>query len=149
MLPETVERAADGVARGGYVLRETPGGAPEILLVATGSEVELARAAMEILEGEGRRVRLVSLPSWERFAAQPADYRAAVLPSSIPARLAIEAASPLGWERFVGLDGEIVGMAGFGASAPAEDLARHFGFTPENVASRARDLWARTAAPRG
>lgn len=141
--PESAEHAAAGVGRGGYVLHETPGGDAELLLLATGSEVSLAMAGVELLEAEGHRVRLVSLPSWELFAQQDAAYRETVLPARIAARLAIEAASPLGWERFVGLRGSILAMEGFGASAPAEDLARHFGFTPEAVAARARDLLAK------
>ena len=135
-----------GVPRGGYVLYESAGGPAELLLIATGSEVELALAGLKLLEREGRRGRLVSMPSWELFAAQPESYRAAVLPPGIAARLAVEAASPLGWERFVGLDGAVLGMDGFGASAPAEELAHHFGFTPERVASLAREIWARSAA---
>ncbi len=145
VLPESAERAAAGVPRGGYVLYDSPGGAPELLLIATGSEVELALAGLKLLEQEGRRARLVSMPSWELFAGQSASYREAVLPSGIAARLAVEAASPLGWERFVGLAGEVLGMDTFGASAPAEDLARRFGFTPGNVAARARDLLTRTS----
>ncbi len=145
ILPASAERAGAGVRRGGYVLYETPGGEPELLLIATGSEVSLAMAGLELLEAEGRRVRLVSLPSWELFAQQDAGYRESVLPAGIPTRLAVEAASPLGWERFVGLHGTILAMEGFGASAPAEDLARHFGFTPEVLAARARDLLSRAA----
>lgn len=146
ILADSAERAAAGVPRGGYVLHESAGGAAEILLVATGSEVELALAGLKLLEQEGRRVRLVSMPSWELFAEQPESYRASVLPRGIAARLAVEAASPLGWERFVGLAGGVLGMQGFGASAPAEDLAGHFGFTPESVASRAREIWNRSTA---
>ena len=146
VLAASAERAAEGVPRGGYVLYESPGGAPQIVLIATGSEVELALAGAKLLEQEGRRARLVSMPSWELFAQQPESYRAAVLPPAISPRLAVEAASPLGWERFVGLAGGVLGMEGFGASAPAEDLARHFGFTAENVAARAREIWARPAA---
>ncbi len=146
VLAESSERAAAGVPCGGYVLCESSGGAPEIVLVATGSEVELALAGLKLLEQEGRRVRLVSMPSWELFAQQPESYRTAVLPEGFGVRLAIEAASPMGWERFVGLEGGILAMGSFGASAPAEDLAPRFGFTPENVASRARELWARSAA---
>ncbi|MEO7795247.1 MAG: transketolase [Thermoanaerobaculia bacterium] len=145
VLAESTERAAEGVPRGGYVLYESPGAAAEILLIATGSEVELALAGAKILESEGRRVRLVSMPSWELFALQSQSYRESVLPGGIRARLAVEAASPLGWERFVGLDGGVLGMEGFGASAPAEELARHFAFTPEVVAARAREIWARAA----
>ena len=145
ILPASAERAGGGVRRGGYVLHETPGGEPQLLLIATGSEVSLAMAGLQMLEAEGRRVRLVSLPSWELFAQQDAGYRESVLPARIPARLAVEAASPLGWERFVGLHGTILAMDGFGASAPAEDLARHFGFTPEVIAARARDLLSKAA----
>ena len=144
ILAASAERAAAGVARGAYVLYETPGGEPEILLLASGSEVELALAGLRLLEQDGRRGRLVSVPSWELFAQQDAEYRETVLPARIRARLAVEAASPLGWERFVGLDGGILAMDGFGASAPAEDLATHFGFTPERVAARAREIWARS-----
>jgi len=144
ILAASAERAAAGVARGAYVLYETPGGEPEILLLASGSEVELALAGLRLLEQDGRRGRLVSVPSWELFAQQDAEYRDTVLPARIRARLAVEAASPLGWERFVGLDGGILAMDGFGASAPAEDLATHFGFTPERVAARAREIWARS-----
>ncbi len=149
ILAETAERAAAGVPRGGYVLYESAGGPAELLLIATGSEVELALAGLKLLEREGRRGRLVSMPSWELFAAQPESYRAAVLPPGIAARLAVEAASPLGWERFVGLDGAVLGMDGFGASAPAEELARHFGFTPERVASLARESMRPLGRPRG
>jgi transketolase len=143
VLEASAERAAAGVARGAYVLYETPGGEPEILLLASGSEVELALAGLRLLEQEGRRGRVVSLPSWELFAEQSAEYRESVLPARIRARLAVEAASPLGWERFVGLDGDILALGSFGASAPAEDLATHFGFTAERVAARARALSAR------
>ncbi|MEO8277532.1 MAG: transketolase [Thermoanaerobaculia bacterium] len=140
ILPETAELAGEGVARGGYVLHDSPGGAPQILLIATGSEVSLAMDGLKLLEKDGLRARLVSMPSWELFAAQTAAYRESVLPAGLTARLAVEAAAPQGWGRFVGLAGDILGMNGFGASAPAEQLAPHFGFTPENVAARARAL---------
>jgi len=149
VLEASSERAAAGLARGAYVLHETSGGEPEILLLASGSEVELALAALRLLEQEGRRGRVVSVPSWELFAEQSAAYRESVLPARVRARLAIEAASPLGWERFVGLEGDILAMGSFGASAPAEDLATHFGFTAERVAARARELAARAPAQPG
>jgi len=149
VLEATSERAAAGLARGAYVLHETAGGEPEILLLASGSEVELALAGLRLLEQEGRRGRVVSVPSWELFAEQSAAYRESVLPARVGARLAIEAASPLGWERFVGLEGDILAMGSFGASAPAEDLATHFGFTAERVAARARELAARAPAQPG
>jgi len=103
---------------------------------------------LKLLENKGLHVRLVSMPSWELFALQSASYRETVLPSQIRPRLAVEAASPLGWERFVGFAGAVLGMNGFGASAPAEDLARQFGFTAEKVAERALDLVAQTGASR-
>ncbi len=146
ILAETVARSREGVRRGGYLLYETPGGPAELLLIATGSEVALAMDGLKLLEKQGLHVRLVSMPSWELFAEQSVDYRESLLPPRLQARLAVEAASPLGWERFVGVQGGILAMSGFGASAPAEDLARHFGFTPEAVAARALALLARPGA---
>jgi transketolase len=140
VLPETVERAAEGVTRGGYVLRDSPGGTPELVILASGSEVELALAALTLLEAGGRRGRVVSMPSWELFEAQGAVYRESVLPAAITARVAVEAASPLGWDRYVGPAGRVLGMTGFGASAPYEELARRFGFTAEEVARHALEL---------
>jgi transketolase len=142
ILAETAARAGAGVGRGGYVLYETAGGAAELLLLATGSEVSLAMDGLKLLEKRGLRVRLVSMPSWELFAEQSESYRESVLPAALGARLAIEAASPLGWERHVGPSGAVLGMHGFGASAPAEDLAPHFGFTAEKVVERALALLA-------
>ncbi len=140
ILAETAERAADGVPRGGYVLWESPGRATRLLWISTGSEVHLAVAAARKLAAEGIGSRVVSLPSWELFARQPEAYREAVLPSSFSARIAIEAASPFGWERFTGPDGRILALEGFGASAPAEALAAHFGFTVERAIEAAREL---------
>ena len=136
-------RIAEGVPRGGYVLADAEGGAPEILLVATGSEVHLALAARKTLAAEGVRARVVSLPSWELFAAQPQAYRDEVLPPAVAARLAIEAASPFGWERWVGPQGEVLGLDRFGESGPAEDVAKALGFTPENAVARARAVLAK------
>ncbi len=121
-------------ARGAYVLAETAG-ERRITLLATGSEVTLALAARDLLAAEGIAAAVVSMPCWALFDAQEREYRAAVLGRA--PRLAVEAASPFGWERYVGEDGAIIGMTGFGASAPAEDLFRHFGFTPEHVAAAA------------
>ena len=143
ILAESAALSGAGVCCGGYVLYDSPGGAPQVLLIATGSEVSLAMHGLKLLEKKSLHVRLVSMPSWELFAQQPASYRESVLPSHLRARLAVEAASPLGWERFVGLDGAVLGMNGFGASAPAEDLAPRFGFTPEAVAAKALGLLAR------
>jgi transketolase len=136
VLAESAERAAEGVARGGYVLRDSLGGAPRLLLLATGSEVELALAGQKLLEARGVPSRVVSMPSWELFEGQDAAYRESVLPAAVRARLAIEAGSPLGWDRYVGAAGATLAMTGFGASAPYEELARRFGFTAEEVARR-------------
>jgi transketolase len=130
--------AASGARKGAYVLREADGGAPEVILIATGSEVGLAMSARDLLSKEGRRVRVVSMPSWELFEAQPQGYRDEVLPPSIKARVGIEAASPLGWERWVGQSGDVIGLNRFGASAPYTDVYKHLNFTPEYIAERAR-----------
>jgi transketolase len=138
---------AAGARKGAYVLADSPGGQPDVILVATGSEVSLVMAARDALlaDGGGRRVRVVSMPSWELFADQPQTYRDEVLPPAVSARLAVEAASPLGWERWVGERGEVMGLNHFGASAPLADIYKHFNFTPEFVAQRARDLVERTS----
>jgi transketolase len=140
----TVDRselgAAEGVARGGYVLADAPGGAPDVILLATGSEVALALDARDELAAGGIGARVVSLPCWELFDRQPEAYREEVLPPSVRARVAIEQASTLGWDRYVGTDGAIVGMHTFGASAPLKELAGKFGFVPDAVATVARGL---------
>jgi transketolase len=123
------------VSRGAYVLSEAAGDNPDLVLIATGSEVSLAVDAAKILEGKGVRVRVVSMPCWELFDAQPQSYRDEVLPPSITARMSIEAGATLGWARYVGDRGFAFGIDHFGASAPAADIARAFGFTPENVAN--------------
>ena len=130
---------ASGLARGGYVLADPPDGDPQVILIATGSEVHVALGAYEQLTSEGVRARVVSLPSWELFEMQPAEYRAEVLPPQITARVAVEQAATLGWERFVGTSGTVVGMNTFGASAPLKALAGKFGFTPEAVARVAKE----------
>jgi transketolase len=134
---------ATGLTRGGYVLADSEG-EPEVILIGTGSEVELALEAHRALSGEGVRSRVVSLPCWEIFDRQDADYRDEVLPPSVTARVAVEQASPLGWERYVGTAGEVIAMHGFGASAPFSDLRVHFGFTPEAVVEAARRQLQRT-----
>jgi transketolase len=136
---------AAGARKGAYVLADSPDGQPEVILIATGSEVSLVMAARDALLAEGRRVRVVSMPSWELFAAQPQTYRDAVLPPSVTTRLAVEAAMPLGWERWVGQRGDIIGLNRFGASAPFTDIYKHLNFTPEFIAQRARDLVERCA----
>ena len=131
---------AAGSRKGAYVLADATGGAPEIILIATGSEVSLVVAARELLERDGHRVRVVSMPSWELFGAQPQSYRDEVLPPAVTARLSVEAASPLGWERWVGDRGDVIGLNRFGASAPYTDIYKHLNFTPQYIAQRARDL---------
>jgi transketolase len=140
---EATAASGSGLVRGAYVLAETDGEEPRALLLATGSEVSLAREAQEVLESRGVPTRLISMPSWEIFEAQDAAYREAVLPAAIPLRLAIEAGSPIGWERYVGDRGEVLGLESFGESAPAADLAREFGFTAKAVADRLEALLAR------
>jgi transketolase len=132
--------SAEGLARGGYVLADAPGKAPEIVLIASGSEVPVALEAYEKLTAEGIAARVVSLPSWDLFEQQPQEYRDEVLPPTVTARLAIEATVPLGWERYVGTKGAVIGMTRFGASAPYKVLAEKFGFTVANVVRRAKEL---------
>jgi transketolase len=140
-LDRTRFAAANGLAKGGYVLLDT-NGTPDVLLIATGSEVALCADAAEKLTAEGVKVRLVSLPSWELFEQQSADYRESVIPSSVTARVCVEAGSVFGWERYAGPTGAIIGMRSFGASAPLKDLLKHFGFTVENVLKAAREQLA-------
>lgn len=137
--------AASGVRRGAYILYEPEGGC-DAILIATGSEVSLALEAVPLLDAEGIRARVVSMPSWELFNAQSMDYRDEVLPPSVRARVAIEAASPFGWERWVGERGGVLAMHGFGASAPGNVLFREFGFTPANVAALVRQVFAGASA---
>jgi transketolase len=120
------------------------GGPPQCILIGTGSEVQICLDAAGLLATAGVRARVVSLPCWDLFAAQDADYREHVLPASIAARVACEAACGFGWERWIGPRGRFVGMSGFGASAPAPALYAHFGITPEAVAAAARDALAPT-----
>jgi transketolase len=131
------------VARGGYVLADAEGGEPEVVLIGTGSEVSVCLAARERLTQEGIRARVVSLPSFELFAAQDEAYRKRVLPPTVRARVAVEAGATLGWERWVGDAGETVGVDRFGASAPGDEVMRAYGFTPERVADVARAVLAR------
>lgn len=135
---------ASGLVQGAYVLADPPGGrAPEVILIATGSEVGLVVGAYEALTAEGVAARVVSMPSWALFDRQDAAYREAVLPASVRARVAVEQASTLGWERYVGSGGAIIGMSTFGASAPLKALQSKFGFTPEAVVARAKEQIAR------
>jgi transketolase len=132
--------AARGLARGAYVLAEATGGSPRLILIGSGSEVGLAVDARARLEAEGIPTRVVSMPCWEFFEKQPADYRESVLPGAVRARLAIEAGATLGWKRWVGDGGDTVGLDRFGASAPGEIVMRELGFTVENVVAKARAL---------
>jgi transketolase len=132
--------AASGVARGAYVLAESEGGPPQVLLLATGSEVQLAMAVRQQLQEGGVRARVVSMPCWELFDRQPPEYRNDVLPPSVRARVSIEQASTLGWHRYIGDDGVAIGMHTFGASAPLKQLLGRFGFTPDAVAAVVENL---------
>jgi transketolase len=140
----TLDRAkyasARGVAKGGYVLAEAPGGKPQVILIGTGSEVGVCVAAYEKLAAEGVAARVVSLPSWELFDAQPAEYRHSVLPPEVTRRVAVEAGVRQGWCKYLGPSGRFIGMKGFGVSGPFGALFKHFGITPENVAAAAREL---------
>jgi len=130
---------ASGVARGAYVLADAPEANPEVILIATGSEVSLAVEAHERLMAEGIRSRAVSMPSWDIFEHQPQAYRESVLPPGVKARVAIEQASTFGWERYVGTEGRIIGMKTFGASAPLKELQKKFGFEPDQVVVAAKE----------
>jgi len=132
--------SASGVAHGAYVLADAPGGKPEVILIATGSEVSLTVQAHEALLSDGVRSRVVSMPSWEIFEHQPEEYQDSVLPPQVTARVAIEQASSFGWERYVGRGGQLVCMKTFGASAPLKELQRHFGFEPDHVVAAAKKL---------
>jgi transketolase len=130
---------ASGVVRGAYVLADAPAGNPEVILIATGSEVALAVEAHERLVAEGIRSRLVSMPSWDLFENQTQEYRESVLPPAVKARVAVEQASTLGWDRYVGPTGRVIGMKTFGASAPLKELQRKFGFEPDRVVAAAKE----------
>jgi hypothetical protein len=135
---------ASGLAQGAYVLADAGGSAPEVILMATGSEVSMALEAHDRLTNDGIRSRVVSMPCWELFDAQPQSYRDTVLPPSVRARVSIEAASPFGWERYVGLEGAIIGVNHFGASAPGPIVMREFGFTPEHIVETAKAVLKQT-----
>ena len=133
--------SARGLQKGGYVVWDSREGNPDIILIGTGSELHIALEAGEMLAGEGVAVRVVSLSSWEIFDRQPENYRESVLPSSVKGRIAVEAGIKLGWEHYVGIDGAVVGMDGFGASAPASVLYEKFGITAQRVVEAARSVW--------
>jgi transketolase len=127
------------VRRGAYILADCETGDPEVILIGTGSEVSLCAHAYAELKKQGVRARLVSMPSWELFEAEDQAYRDFVLPPQVRARVSVEAASPIGWDRYVGASGERIAMMSFGASAPYNDLYRHFGFTVERVLAAAKN----------
>ena len=133
---------ASGVAQGAYILADPPGGNPELILIASGSEVSLAVDAYEQLVKEGVKARVVSMPSWDIFERQTADYRNSVLPPNVKARVAIEQASTFGWDRYVGEKGRVIGMHTFGASAPLKELQKKFGFVPDQVVAVAKEVLA-------
>jgi len=132
--------SAEGVAQGAYILADSKGKRPDLILISSGSEVSVTLDAYEKLTAEGVAARVVSMPSWELFEKQSQAYKDEVLPPLTTARLAIEAAFPLGWDRYVGPKGSVIAMTHFGASAPYKVLAEKFGFTPENIVHRAHEL---------
>jgi transketolase len=134
------EAQLKNIRRGGYVLKDAEGGQPELILIATGSEVGLAMDAAKALEGKGKKVRVVSMPCTSAFDEQDESYRESVLPKSVRSRLAVEAAIPSTWYKYVGLDGDVIGMTTYGESGKAGDLFKHFGFTVDNVVARAETL---------
>ena len=131
---------AEGLRRGGYVLADAPDGRPELILMASGSEVSLIVSASERLHAQGVAVRCVSMPSWELFDDRPQADRDAVLPPSVKARLAVEAGAAQGWHRYVGDTGGVLSVDRFGASAPGNEILQHYGFTVDNVCARAQML---------
>ncbi|MDQ6672598.1 MAG: transketolase [Chloroflexota bacterium] len=148
-LDRSVYASASGVARGAYVLADAPDGKPDVLLLATGSEVALCIAAYEELKAEGVKARVVSMPSWELFEEQTEEYRESVIPPGVTARVAVEAASTFGWERYAGSGGAVIGMQTFGASAPLKDLKRKFGFEPAHVVRAAMQQIAGRSPAKG
>jgi len=139
-LDRTKYASASGLTKGAYVLADAKGGAPEIIFMATGSEVPLAVNAYEKLTADGIRARVVSMPSWEIFEKQPQEYRDSVLPPSVRKRISVEQASTFGWAQYVGFEGDKIGMKTFGASAPLKELQKKFGFTPDRLVASAREL---------
>jgi len=135
--------AAGGLARGAYVLADPPDGDPEVILIATGSEVSLCLTAREQLKAEGLKVRVVSMPCWELFDEQDQAYQDSVLPPAITARVSVEEASPVGWHRYVGSAGIVLGMKTFGMSAPLKVVTEHFGFVPDHVVAAAKKVLGR------
>jgi transketolase len=138
-LDRTKYAPAAGLKRGGYILADAPNGKPEVILIGTGSEVSLCVGAYEKLVAEGIQARVVSLPSWELFDQQPAEYRDSVLPPDVRRRVAVEAGVEQGWEKYIGQEGKFIGMSGFGVSAPVGMIMKHFGFTVDNIVAAAKE----------
>ena len=138
-LDRTKYAAASGVAEGAYVLADVDDGKPEVVLIASGSEVYQCVEAYEQLKAQGIKARVVSMPSWELFERQSQEYRESVIPPEVQARVSMEQGSTLGWDRYVGPNGRKIGMHTFGASAPLRELQKKFGFTPENVVAAAKE----------
>jgi transketolase len=134
-----------GVEKGAYILADADGGAPEVILIGTGSEMALCAKAQEKLKGYGVKARAVSMPSWELFSAQDEAYRESILPKAVKKRVTVEAGSPLGWRQWAGDEGTIIGLNHYGASAPGEEIMKHFGFTAEHVTSAALRLMGRNS----
>jgi transketolase len=132
--------SAEGLQRGAYVLSDVPGNKPDLILIASGSEIALSIAAQQVLAEKGVKARIVSMPSWDLFDAQSREYREDVLPSSIGARLAIEAGVSQGWHKYVGDKGDVLSLDHFGASAPGKVVFEKFGYTVDNVVARALRL---------
>jgi transketolase len=149
VLDRNVYGSAEGAAQGAYVLAEAGTGTPQLILIATGSEVPIALEARNLLEAEGTPTRVVSMPCREWFEAQEAAYRQQVLPPDVKARVSIEAATPFGWRDFVGDDGECLGLDHFGASAPYQVLYEQFGLTPDRVVAAAHASLSRVGATKG
>jgi transketolase len=134
--------SARGLHRGAYILAEAEGDAPDVVLIATGSEVSPALGARDLLQAKGIRVRVVSMPSWELFEAQDRDYCESVIPRKAGLRVSVEAATTFGWERWVGENGLMIGINRFGSSAPYQVLMREFGFVAESIAARILERFA-------
>lgn len=139
-LPGTAQKAYEGVKRGAYIISDSQNDTPDGLLIATGSEVQLAVAAQADLLEKGIDTRVISVPSWDRFEQQSDDYKASILPKTVKKRVVIEMASPFGWERFAGDEGEIIAINQFGASAPGNKVIEEYGFTVENIVQKMKNL---------
>lgn len=139
-LDRSIYNSAEGAQKGAYILADADGGKPEVILMGSGSEVALCVAAYEQLKNEGTKARVVSMPSWELFEQQPAEYQETVLPPDVTARISVEQASTFGWARYTGFSGERIGMKTFGASAPLKELQKKFGFLPESIVAQAKQM---------